>query len=57
MIKYNVYNNNIKINKRPLSKSDLDTMLESNVIYKKQENGETQRILAKNIQIVECIII
>ena len=57
---YNIYYKNEKINKKLLSKSEVDTIYKKSFIYKQKNNGkanDTIQIPVKDIKCYECIII
>lgn len=54
---YNIYYQNRKINKRMISKEDVDKLLCSKFIYKRIETGKIDKISVNDIVIKKCTII
>ena len=57
MVKYNLYYNNERLNKRPITKEELDRVQQSKVINKYNERTQTLvPISTSQINIVKCQI-
>lgn len=58
MIKYNLYYQNERLNKRPLSKIELDNIKQAKNVSKFDEKTRTlKHIPAEGIKIVECHVV
>jgi len=54
---YNLYFNETKLNSAPLTRDDVKIIQSNKYINKKIDNSTVQKILVKDIKIVECIIV
>jgi len=55
---FNLYYKSMKINKKPLSKSDIEYIFDQKVIYKKNEQtNKIEKIKTQDLNCVKCIII
>lgn len=54
---YNLYFNETKLNSVPLTRDDVKIIQSNKYINKKIDNSTVQKILVKDIKIVECIIV
>lgn len=58
MLKYNLYYNNQKINKRPISKADLDKIQANKIINKyNDKTKELVEIPTNRIEIIKCYVV
>lgn len=54
---YNIYHKYNKINKRMISKKEMEQLLNQKFIYKKRESGEIEKIPTEDLTIKKCTII
>ena len=54
---YNIYYKYNKINKKMISKKEIDQLLKQKFIYKKRESGEIEKIPTEDLTIKKCTII
>ncbi|MCH5166971.1 MAG: hypothetical protein J1F35_03675 [Erysipelotrichales bacterium] len=54
---YNIYHDGQKINRRPLTKKDIDIILEKEKISKIVNSTNIKEILISDCKIVECTVI
>ena len=58
MLQYNLYYNNEKINKRPISKTELDKVRSSKIISKYDKaSNEVKKIPTDEIEIITCYVV
>ena len=58
MLKYNIYYQNERINNYPISKEELDNILQQKFIGKRNEdNKEVMRIPTSDINIIKCYLV
>lgn len=58
MLKYNIYSDNLKVNKRPMTGDEVKTVLKQKYINKFNDStGEMQKISTNNLHIIKCYVV
>ncbi len=54
---YNLYNNGVKINSKPLFEDDIKNILSEDFIFKKIDEHTSEKIYVKNLKIIKCTVL